>query len=261
MKKAVEFRNIRFKYAKGKTDICSSMLHDCYEIYYFINGDVEYINKAIRKKINPGQIVVIPPGEYHQFSVINNIENYERCVIDIYPEFLDKSVVETALSDKDILSPEKNDRLINNFLYLKECILKLSKEDFSFILPAVATDIVFLIKNYSGIKQLPDNPDTLSAKLMDYIDKHYRENIVLQKMSDSFHFSVSSLCHTFKRDFGISIKKYIIQKRMTASFLALQNGGKPEEVCSMYGFSNYSTFYRAYIKYFGISPSETRLRK
>lgn len=30
-----------------------------------------------------------------------------------------------------------------------------------------------------------------------------------------------------------------------------------QEVCAEYGFANYSTFYRAYVKYFGVSPSKT----
>ena len=44
---------------------------------------------------------------------------------------------------------------------------------------------------------------------MHYIDEHYTQQLDLSSLSRRFHISVSSLCHIFKEDFGISIKKYI----------------------------------------------------
>ncbi|MBQ7797484.1 MAG: helix-turn-helix transcriptional regulator, partial [Lachnospiraceae bacterium] len=75
-------------------------------------------------------------------------------------------------------------------------------------------------------------------------------------LSEKFHFSVSSICHIFKEDFGISIKKCILQKRINAAHMALQRGERPEAVCAAYGFSNYSTFYRAYKNHVGVPPSK-----
>lgn len=92
---------------------------------------------------------------------------------------------------------------------------------------------------------------------MKYIDEHYTEKIDLNSLSQMFHFSVSSLCHVFKSDFGISIKKYILQKRINGCHLALLQGEHSEAVCEAFGFSNYSTFFRAYKKQFGVAPSKS----
>lgn len=256
-----EWRNgnfVNFKYAKGKTDIYGRMFHDYYEIYMLLDGEVEFINNHLKQKLNPFQVVVIPPGEYHQFAVYGDIENYERCVINIYPEIAEKNILKSALSDRELLSFTENDRIIKNFLYLTDCLNDVSKTDFSYILSAVATDIVFLIKNSTDTKEIQTgNLSQLSLKLMDYINEHFREELDLKILSSLFYCSVSSLCHTFKKDFGISIKKYIIQKRLTASHIALQKGKKPEEVSIKFGFSNYSSFYRDYKKHFGVAPSQT----
>jgi len=253
---------VNYKYAKGKTDIYGRMFHECYEIYLLLGGEVEFLNDHARQKLAPFQLVIIPPGEYHQFITTNDIDNYERCVLNIYPEFLEGTILNDALSGKELLSLTESDRIIKHFLYLNECLFSVSECDFSHILSAVATDIVFLIKNNQNAQELfHGNLCHLSLNLMNYLNEHFAEQLDLEMLSRTFYCSVSSLCHIFKRDFGISIRKYIIQKRMNASNIALQRGEKPEEVSIKYGFSNYSTFYRDYKKYFGIAPKDTVMRK
>ncbi|MBQ8202863.1 MAG: helix-turn-helix domain-containing protein [Clostridia bacterium] len=61
----------------------------------------------------------------------------------------------------------------------------------------------------------------------------------------------------FKNDFGVSIKRYIEDKRMNEIHAQLKMGKKPLELFEEYGFTNYTTLYRSYRKHFGISPSQT----
>ena len=258
MKNYYTSKVINFKHTTGKTDIYPRMFHNWYEIYLLLNGEVEYINNQTRQTLQPLQLVIIPPGVYHQFNVTGNIDAYERCVIDISPDIFDTGVLDTALSHKELLTLTKNDRIILNFLYLSEAITETDKSDFAYILSAVAIDIIFLIKRSSKVNELNGNSiSPLSVNLMRYIDAHYMEVLNLDKLSNEFHFSKSSLCHIFKKDFGISIKQYILTKRINAANLALQKGNAPEKVSMMTGFSNYSSFYRAYRKHYGFAPSDT----
>lgn len=262
MKKLRSSDYIKFKYAKGNTNIYGRMFHDHYEIYLLLAGKVEFTNNHTKQILNPFQLVVIPPGEYHQFVVNGNIDDYERCVIDIYPEIFEPDILPTALSGKELLFLNESNRIVKHFIYLIECLSIMDESDFSHVLCAVATDIIFLIKNYHDVQcVLAENISSLSLNLMSYLNEHFTEQIDLDMLSQKFFCSTSSLCHVFKNDFGISIKKYIIQKRVNVANIALQKGEKPEEVCVKYGFSNYSTFYRDYKKYFGFSPSETYIRK
>jgi len=257
-----KYKNIEFQHTKGKTDIYGRMFHDYYEIYILLNGNVEYVSDSMRQTLSPNQPVVIPPGKYHQFIVTDAPDEYERLVLNIYPDIFEKDVLKNALSGKELLSLTATDRIIKNLYYLKESVLNVSESDFGYILSAIATDIIFLIKNNSDT-EIPTSGSLrpLSLELMLYINEHYTEQINLKKLSEETHFSISALCHIFKEDFGISIKKYIIQKRMNASNLALQNGENPEEVSIKFGFSNYSTFYRDYKKHFGICPSKKHCRE
>ena len=259
------YSNIHFRYTKGKKDIfLNKQFHRYYEIYFLLNGDIEFINEHTRRKIAPNSVVVIPPGEYHRFIVSEKYADiYERCVLNICPEFLGGTVLENALYGKELLLFPPDSRIMKNIIYLKDSITKSSQEDFKYILSAVATDIVFLIK------QSPNSTENMtreflnpvSIKIMDYVNENYKSVVALQEIAAHFSYSVSSISHIFKNDFGVSIKKYITEKRMNAIHMSLQNGKKPQEISEEFGFSNYSTFYRSYCKHFGVPPSHTKSNK
>ena len=262
MKEYRSSQHINFKYAKGKTDIYGRMFHDYYEIYLLLRGNAEFTNTHRKQTIVPFQMVLIPPGEYHQFVVNENIDNYERCVINIYPGFLPLDILKTAFCGKELLTLSESNRITKHFTYLIECLSGVDENDFLHILTAVAMDLIFLIKNgFETQKALNSNFNHIAFNLISYIDEHFAEEIDLNMLATRFLYSVSSLCHIFKSNFGISIKKYIIQKRINVAKIALQRGEKPEEVSVKCGFSNYSTFYRDYKKYFGVTPSETYIHK
>ena len=249
-------KNSDFKYAKGESDIYGNTFHTCYEIFFLLSGNAEYISEKTRTEISPGHIVLIPPGGYHQF-VVRDVENYERCVLNIFSFQGEDEIIRKAFEGKEIINPSGESRIKSNLFYLLECIKNLPEEEFSYICDAVATDIVFNIKNLSAQTELL--PELLSPEItavMEYINNHFKEQITTRMLSERFHISVSSLCHNFKENFGISIKKYILEKRMNAANMDLKNGINPEKVSEKYGFSNSSSFYRDYKRHFGVAPSK-----
>ena len=70
-----------------------------------------------------------------------------------------------------------------------------------------------------------------------------------------FFISKSQLCRLFKKATGSTLWQYITIKRLTKARLMLREGEKPTKVCFACGFNDYSTFYRAYIKYYGHGPN------
>ena len=175
---------------------------------------------------------------------------------------MDRQTLESAFLGKEIISLPESHRITQNFLYLMDSIYSVSEADFSEILPVIATDIIFLIKNHvSASCTMPCILPPLALSVISYIDAHYVDPLDLHTLSETFRFSASSLCHVFKESFGISIKQYIQQKRLTAAHAALLQGHSPEAVCSICGFTDCSAFYRAYKKYFHFSPSKACTNK
>ena len=64
------------------------------------------------------------------------------------------------------------------------------------------------------------------------------------------------IAHLFKDHIGMSIHQYIAKKRVNACREAILGGMKISDVCLRYGYQDYSGFYRAFKKEFGISPRE-----
>lgn len=249
-----------FSKTKGKIDVFKEkQFHDYYEFYLLLNGKVDFLNDHLRKQIAPYSLVIIPPNVYHQFIVLADVDNYERCVLNVDANLLGSNVIKDAVNNKEILVLNNQDRIVKNFLHLASLLDTITKEDFSIILESIAKDVVFLVKYLPQVEKIEQEKlSPLALKLMEYISVHYAEGCKLESIAKEFNFSVSQISHTFKKNFGISIKQYIQHKLMSQINSDLKNGQKPEELAYKYNFTNYSTFYRAYKKHFGVSPATTK---
>lgn len=68
----------------------------------------------------------------------------------------------------------------------------------------------------------------------------------MQTLTERFHYSKSYINIEFKRQMKIPIMKYIRLKKILAAHKMIASGTKKSVAAEMFGFENYSTFYRAY---------------
>lgn len=249
-------KGISFCYSKGNVNVFDEMqMHSHYEIYFLKNGSAVFESRSIKEELKPNTLVLIRQGEYHNFKVSGDVDEYERFVLNLHPAFAESDCIKKAFGSRDIILLESGHRIEQNFLYLKECSVKLEREDFKEVLFAVCTDVFYQIKNVnggtrtSGVQRSP-----LAEAIMDYINEHYTERISLAEMSSMLNYSVSHISHVFGEEYGISVKKYILQKRLNSAQLMILAGEKAGVACEKSGFANYSDFFRAYKNVFGTSP-------
>lgn len=96
----------------------------------------------------------------------------------------------------------------------------------------------------------------LSLAIKQYLNENHKKNPSVKEIAEHFFVSVSTACHCFKADFGISIKKYLIEKKMDEAKKLIEKGESPKKACEKLNYENYTTFYRNYKKHFGVSPSD-----
>ncbi len=94
----------------------------------------------------------------------------------------------------------------------------------------------------------------------DYIKKNLSHKITLADLSWNLHFSTVTLTEHFKKEFGMTITEYILQKRMkkAAQMLVGDVDLSVKEISEACGFADIEYFSRSFKQYCGRSPSVYR---
>lgn len=98
----------------------------------------------------------------------------------------------------------------------------------------------------------------LEEQLLSYINNHYLQLDQLEDLSEVFHYSYAYLSRLFKKRTGVSLNKYIIEKRLELSKRLIENNDDMSitQIAELSGFSDRRNFLRAFGAYVNMSPSE-----
>ena len=102
-----------------------------------------------------------------------------------------------------------------------------------------------------------EQPELLD-RVMAYIEKHLSEKITLSDVARQFYVSESTVSQLFRKRMGVSFYRCVTQRRLIAAKSLILEGMILELVAVQTGFSDYSSFYRAFKGEFGISPRQFR---
>ncbi len=96
-------------------------------------------------------------------------------------------------------------------------------------------------------------------KLIDYIEEHACENPSLSEISAHIGYSPYYCSEQFHKFAGMTIRQYTLKRRLAMAAVELQSSAIPiAEAALKYGFSDQSTFTRAFKNAYGCAPSAYR---
>ncbi|MBR6790820.1 MAG: helix-turn-helix domain-containing protein [Oscillospiraceae bacterium] len=101
-------------------------------------------------------------------------------------------------------------------------------------------------------------PDLLE-RAMAYIEKNLSRKISLAETAQHFYVSESTVSQIFRKKMGVSFYRCVTQRRLIAAKRLIPEAHNMEEVAEQTGFSDYSSFYRAFKQEYGISPRQYRI--
>lgn len=250
-------------------------IHDCYELYYSISGGRQFLINNRLYQIEPGDLFIINQYESHRIAQIDD-NVHERIIIDIHPEYLRQiSTKETDLNycftDRDGTGSNRlhlDTAQQNKFMYFVKKMVNASGFGHDITEYITFTELMIMI-NYEWIsqsKQMKMQNDDSNynkfqfneqvCKILEYINNHINETITLEYLSKEFYLSESYLCRIFKATTGTTINKYVIARRINISKALLNEGLSVNEVFEKSGFSDYSSFFKSFTKYVGVSPKK-----
>lgn len=106
--------------------------------------------------------------------------------------------------------------------------------------------------------QLKSEKPELLEKILTFIESNLAENLSLDDTGTRFYVSRSTISNTFRKEMGISFYQYVTQRRLVAAKNLILENIPMEIIAGKVGFSDYSSFYRAFKSEYGISPRQFR---
>lgn len=199
--------------------------------------------------------IITRPGESH-YTELDPSAPYERAVIYFSPALLDgidpERVLLQAFFDRE--SGLRNQYIPEGEEIIRQIRKMLATPQRLNIIWGMINVLQELNRLYHEEEHKPVR-QTLEQRIVRYINEHPQEQYTTESLCAQFNISRAPLYRRFKKATGASVGEYINSRRVLMAQQMLLTGQKPMDVCYKCGFQDYSTFYRAYRKYVGHSPS------
>ena len=249
--------------------------HDYYECYLFIEGDVTMEifspeGKTIRYKMSPVDLMLVPPGISHHALMNNPEENYRRFLFwiskDCCNSLMQESVDYMFLFQKAEayhkyiyhLAPAQFHMVESKFLRLLEEIANERYGSTTFRHLCLCDLILTINRIVYDEENISSGSDelTLFQNIIAYVESNLEDALTLDDIAGQFFISKYYVAHLFKDTLGVSLHQYIIKKRLAECRNAITGGASITGTYERFGFRDYSSFFKAFKKEYGMSPKE-----
>lgn len=243
--------------------------HNQYELLFFETGDASYMVEGNYYDLSEGDLLITNPREMH-CPVFKTNREYQRSIIFFTPSYLsdfisDKYNPFSALENRKIGTQNRIDTFNVKNEKIDEKISEIRKyansdlPEKELLIKTNLLQILISINNIVSSEISNTSVDKINDIIL-YINNNLSEKITLSELSKRFYLNKFYISHLFKDKIGITLNEYITQKRIMLAKEYLMGGIPPSQVYSKVGFWDYSSFYRAFKKTLGYSPSSIKLK-
>ncbi len=239
------------------------------EMIYIESGHGTYTLDNMSYSATAGSLIVINPG------VIHSVASDAQDTLNAWTLTVSRFSF-PGLAPNQVIPPSAYPlmRLGKLAEYFRQSVMMIFSQhqgqnaNFSEIAHASATSLLFLsnqLAGSSGKAELKsDSTDEFRRnafvlKVISYMDKHFREPITLETLSDVFHISAGHISHAMTNEYGISPINYLISRRIgEAQWLLLTTDLSVRNIALHVGYENTYHFSKLFAKRIGMSPQAFR---
>lgn len=117
-----------------------------------------------------------------------------------------------------------------------------------------------MLKDFiTRVERIKSNESPLETKIANYIYNHISEPILLDSLADYLYISKSNLCLRFKKETGLTISQFVLEKKIEESKKLLEDSTKTISMIAFYlGFSSQAHFTKVFKELTGETPIKYR---
>lgn len=243
--------------------------HDHIEVMLIIEGSIEVAVAGKRYQVPRNGLITIPPHRIHRTIILQETKRYERMVLHVFPEYLDLILPKSSGYSFSEFTTQVNvidyqPEILWMFRTMFERMFYSLRQETKYqdiIIPCQVIEFFTNLK-YTLAAQtrspVPASNNLVSAAIQ-YINEHFTEpNFTVEDILSVVHVSRGYLSRLFKSYTGDSIYHFLLCKRLFYAKELLISGSSVQDACMYCGFTDYTSFLKAFKYQFKETPSQLR---
>lgn len=235
--------------------------HRSIEFSLVCKGEVILTINNQSRIIKENEFIFVNSSQIHTLEA-KHPEEVEVLLVQISYDFLETIIpnIDSLYFDLYQESPAKK-RLYEIFESFYEHTQHPQKHD-ELLINAHIYELMYLLLNHY-LKEDIESDYELTKKrqhrVLDYIEKHYQEDLSLSSLAKVCHMNEEYFCRLFKKTFGINFKVYLTNYRLYRCFDDVVNSDKTvQDIALDHGFSSVKAFIIAFKKSYNMTPYQYR---
>lgn len=233
----------------------------CVELWCLIDGKASMLVEGTEYPLQPGDLVVICPGEVHT-PVVDYSVPFERAGV-VFSTELFSLLMENNSFWEPVFNREPGTRNLYRAADLNRDVRyyygQMSKSCADRRMNILLNTLLIMRHVNAAYARKDFSDGTVSEpahRILHYINENLEKDLSMETLCREFYISSAQLERIVKKVAGASVGKYIAAKRLLMARQMIQEGSKPTQICAACGYPNYASFYRAYVKFFGHTPRQ-----
>ena len=258
--------------------------HDFDKLVILLEGKVRYLVESEDYALSPGDVLLVRHHCIHK-ALIDRSLPYERVIV-----YLDRSFFMHALPEAQLLECfDRADRTGQHLLTPDERQLQSIRQVMNAIERCPASEpkqqafrdtlIMQLLLLCGDLKpsgtgnvqpdrgrpdriiQEPDRqpvPDDKIHDTLSYIMEHLDGDLSVDRLSERVFLSRYHFMRMFRAQTGQTVHAFVLQKRLLSAARLVRSGIPAVRAAALCGFQDYSSFHRAFVKWFGCTPGSLK---
>lgn len=247
---------------------------DHFMIYYAHSGETTVQFKGDSIELKQGSVLILAPNALHA-----NLCFQDDCVVHYF-------LVRASTFDRIFWNQLPKNSLLSSFFrqalsgevgtaylyfdtfadtqiryYVREIIEEFAESRTyrsQMLNTLMSAFFLLLLRKYEGTARLPRTESFFwkheFSSIFSYIQVHYADATIMD-VADKFHYSKRQIGRIVQRYMGITYTQLILKLKMEeAASLLAQGNASIAAVSSIVGYSDVSSFYRAFTKYYHQTP-------